>query len=159
VLCRLTYADLSTPSSQGGLKKTAQRWDDTVGIGIYWFADIHKMNASVCAYPAYLKGNAPVLPYYIPFRALTVDKYPNLLVAGKSIAATFYANAALRLHPMEWATGAAAGAAAAFAWANGGMDALKLQEPENMRGLQRLLEGNSVGAPLEWSSPQVTSSA
>jgi hypothetical protein len=36
----------------------------------------------------------------------------NLLVAGKSLAQTFFANGATRLHPEEWTTGAAAGATA-----------------------------------------------
>ena len=109
---RITYADVSSPDKKDS--RTAMHWDDAVGIGVYWFADIHKMDSTVCPYPTYFAGNAPVLPYDIPFRALTVKNIDNVLVSGKTMAQTFYANAAIRLHPQEWASGAAAGAAAAF---------------------------------------------
>lgn len=49
--------------------------------------------------------NHTTKPYYIPFRALTVQNTDNVLVAGKSIAESFHANGATRLHPSEWTTG------------------------------------------------------
>ena len=74
------------------------KFKDTVAIGQYNF-DIHHM---VCAYPAYLETqNHAAAKYYIPFRALTSWDSPNLLLAGKNIAQTFFANAATRLHPEE----------------------------------------------------------
>jgi hypothetical protein len=99
--------------SAGGGNGTAVRWADTVGIAEYWFADIHKMTADTCPLPPYIKPSAPVLPFFIPFRALTVDGYPNVLVAGKSMATSFFVNAATRVHPNEYMSGVAAGVAAA----------------------------------------------
>lgn len=96
----------------GAWKRAAFAWDDRVGIGQYFYADIHKEDASFCPYPAYIKAGAAVLPYFIPFRALTVDGAPNLLVAGKNMATSFFAGAAMRLHPEEWVSGVAAGFAA-----------------------------------------------
>ena len=99
-------------SASGG-KGTAVRRSDTVGVAEYWFADIHKMTNDTCALPPYLKPSAPVLPFYIPFRALTVDGYSNVLVAGKCMATSFFVNAATRVHPNEYTSGVAAGVAAA----------------------------------------------
>jgi hypothetical protein len=45
---------------------------------------------------------------------LTNRDYNNLLVAGKTMAQSFMANSATRLHPIEWSTGTAAGVAAAL---------------------------------------------
>jgi hypothetical protein len=72
-----------------------------------------------CTYPEYITCsitpcNHSVRPYYIPFRALTAHGVDNMLVSGKSMAQSFLANAATRLHPTEWSTGVAAGAAAAM---------------------------------------------
>ena len=105
------------------------------------------MAKTFCDYPDYVVGNVKVLPYFIPFRALTVDNAPNLLVAGKSIASSFYANAALRLHPEEWSSGVAAGVSAALmsvnAWTSTG---------EAMMNVHRIREQlESMGAPLRWT--------
>ena len=102
----------------GNWSRAATAWPDTIGIGQYFYADVHKMDAAACAYPEYIKPGAAVLPYYIPFRALTVDGAPNMLVAGKLMATSFFANAAMRLHPEEWVTGEAAGVAAALMVSN-----------------------------------------
>lgn len=62
------------------------------------------MSSDACYYPSYLK-ESDIKPYYVPFRALTNKKFTNLLVAGKTMAQTFHANAGTRLHPIEWTTG------------------------------------------------------
>ena len=103
-------------------------------------------------------------PYFVPFRALTSDEVPNLLLAGKTMAQTFLANAATRFHPVEWATGAAAGAAATqFVVAAGGAaggggvgtaaavvaSTLELYEsPRRMRRLRDAIRARH--APVEW---------
>lgn len=69
---------------------------------------------AVCPYPAYIIPGDPVLPYYIPFRLLTVDGATNVLVAGKAMATSFFAGAAMRPHPEVWTSGVAAGVAAAL---------------------------------------------
>ena len=106
----MLYDNISA-SGGGG---TAVRWSDTVGLGEYLFADVHKMTADTCALPSYIRPNARVLPFFIPFRALTVDGHPNVLVAGKNMATSFVVNAATRVHPNEYASGVAAGVAAAM---------------------------------------------
>ena len=86
---------------------------DRVAIGLYNI-DIHRIKS--CSYPDYVNhvDDSNVLPFYIPFRALTNKDMTNLVVAGKAIAQSFLTNSATRLHPVEWNTGSAAGAAAAF---------------------------------------------
>jgi len=88
-----------------------------------------------------------VQPYYIPFRALTVQKAPNLMVAGKTMSQSFHANSATRLHPEEWATGVAAGAAAHFMAYEKWGDTLKVYN--QMAHLQNILK--TLGQPLEWT--------
>lgn len=124
------------------------RWVDTVGIGSYGF-DIHHLNT--CDYPSYLNYKpdpGPSSPYYIPFRALTVDTVPNLLVVGKSMSQTFLANAVTRLHPTEVASGTAAGVAAA-AMVSHGFDSLTMYK--NISLLQGYLNSTTIGAPLDWN--------
>lgn len=106
----MLYDNISASGGDG----TSVRWNDTVGLGEYLFADVHKMTADTCHLPPYIKPNAHVLPFYIPFRALTVDGHPNVLVAGKNMATSFFVNAATRVHPNEYASGVAAGVAAAM---------------------------------------------
>ena len=103
--------------------------------------------------PAYMSSAATV-PYYVPFRALTHRDADNLLVAGKTSAATFYANSALLLHPSEWSTGVAAGAAAVLSVVKGqqsGRTHITTAEILSrwIPDLQETLK--SLGAPVEWS--------
>ena len=91
---------------------------------------------------------AEARPYYVPWRALTHYEAPNLLVAGKGMSQSFYANAVTRLHPSEWSTGNAAGAGAAL-MAHLGIDSTALYH--NITLLQSLLASDAVGQPLEWN--------
>ena len=88
------------------------------------------------------------LPYYLPWRALTHAEAPNLLVAGKSMSQSFYANAITRLHPSEWSSGAAAGAGAALMVARGWNSSDVLA---SIGVLQTLVAGDAVRNPIEWS--------
>jgi hypothetical protein len=144
---RLTYEALNG-SMSGPSPTRGEHFNDTVGIGVYFYADIHRM--STCPYPPYLAsvGSAPVLPYYIPFRALTVGGAPNLLVAGKAMSQTFWANAGTRLHPEEWISGVAAGAAAVLMLTTGWDSATLLA---NVTLLQALLASTLVQQPLDWT--------
>lgn len=123
---------------------------DSIALGAYGF-DIHRLSNCTCVLPAYLQwGGAPAeaRPYYIPFRALTHAEAPNLLLAGKCMAQSFYANAVTRLHPSEWSTGSAAGAGAAL-MAHNGWDSLQMYH--NVSVLQALLASEVVGQPLQWN--------
>jgi len=69
-----------------------------------------------------------------------------LLVAGKSLATTFFANAAIRLHPEEWSSGVAAGAAAAV------MFEKQFDSSEayaNINLVQAAIK--QLGSPIEWT--------
>lgn len=103
----LRFADLSGPPSQ----VTATRFPDRIALGAYP-ADVHPLSG--CKLPDYVKGAHDTLPFCIPFRALTHHKLDNLLVAGKTMAQSFLANSATRLHPIEWSSGTAAGVASAY---------------------------------------------
>jgi hypothetical protein len=104
---RLNSRDLRGPASQ----VTGTRFSDRVAIGAYAM-DIHGLSG--CTYPSYIAAAGhETLPFFIPFRALTNRDVDNLLVAGKTMAQSFLANAATRLQPIEWSSGTAAGAAAA----------------------------------------------
>lgn len=79
---------------------------------------------------------------------MTHVQSPNLLLAGKTMSQSFYANAITRLHPSEWSSGAAAGAGAALmvarAWTSADVFA-------NIGVLQELLTSDEVGVPIEWT--------
>jgi len=102
----LKFSDLAASSPTD---ITGEQFPDRVGIGSY-VADFHGL--TTCKLPAYMNKSA-TLPFFIPFRALTNKSFDNLLVAGKTMAQSFHANAATRLHPIEWSSGIAAGVAAA----------------------------------------------
>lgn len=143
---RVFATDLRTPDPSNN--KTATKWKDTIGIGQYFYTDVHKQSNDTCVYPPYMISGKTVLPYYVPFRSLTVDGAPNLLVAGKALAMSFYASAAIRLHPEEWVTGVAAGAAAVLMAQNGWTAA---DAYANVAQLQALLASPTVGSPLKWT--------
>jgi len=141
---RVFKDNLTTPDVHNN--KTAFKWPDSVAIGQYFYADIHKMTNTSCPYPSYIISGDPVKPYYIPFRALTVKESPNLLVAGKSLATTFFANAAIRLHPEEWSSGVAAGAAAAVMFEKQ-FDSTEAYA--NVDLVQAMVK--NLGSPIDWT--------
>lgn len=148
---RLTYSDLnySNPEDNGA---TAMHFDDTIGIGVYHYADIHGLNSGVCAnpYPSYITCcSHPLKPYYIPFRSITSKEVDNILVSGKLIAQSFLANAGTRLHPIEWATGTAAGAAAFLMITEGWNSTVQVYN--NVKYLQSMLESDIIKSPLVWT--------
>jgi hypothetical protein len=125
---------------------------DTVAIGSYAH-DTHGL--SICKMPSYLEAPA-ARPYFIPFRALTNSGAENLLVAGKTMATTFSANSATRLHPDEWSSGVAAGAAAALLAAhhsvgdNSFSTTRELLAGEGLVKLRALLNSSAIEQPLDW---------
>jgi hypothetical protein len=55
-----------------------------------------------------------IKPIYIPLEALIPQGIDNLLIGGKSIAASHIVNGATRVHYGEWVIGGAAGATAGW---------------------------------------------
>jgi hypothetical protein len=93
------------------------------------------------------QAHGSAYPGQIPLRAMIPQKVDNLLVAGKSIATSFIAAAAYRVHSFEWSVGAAAGITAAFALSNQVfpyqlVDDLPNREPM-LDSLRRILERSS----------------
>ena len=123
-------------------QKTGKRFKDRVAIGCY-AADIHPLIN--CEYPRYVNSGHETLPFCLPFRSLTNEKYGNLLVAGKTMAQSFLANSATRLHPIEWSTGTAAGVAAASMSKNGWN---ARQAFEHITDLQTLIKEKT---PIDWT--------
>lgn len=142
-----TAADPPGRSGNG----TGYRFLDTVALGapqpLFGF-DVH--GAKTCRLPSYVSDKLRIpnstVPFYFPFRALTVADAPNMLVAGKSISASFLTGSVTRLHPNEWASGTAAGVAAALM---SSLNLTSVQMAANVSGLQaRLL---SLGVPLSFN--------
>ena len=121
---------------------TGKRFRDRVALGAYP-ADIHPVIN--CEYPRYVYSGHETLPFCIPFRALTNERYGNILVAGKTMAQSFLANAATRLHPIEWSTGTAAGVSAAIMARNGWT---ARQAFEHIVELQALIKAKT---PIDWT--------
>jgi len=124
---------------------TAFQFPDRVALGDYFYADMHKL--TTCELPQYQWRNE-TKPFTIPFRALTSVNFSNFLVAGKTMAQSFHANAATRLHPVEWSSGVAAGVAAGLMaerrWSSRRMY-------ENVAVLQDRLV--AIGQPMDWTPP------
>jgi hypothetical protein len=131
---------------------------------------------ATCKIPAYVLNAPSSKPYYIPFRALTSGGAKNLLVAGKTMAASFSANSATRLHPEEWSTGphtlspavefdviadirhflasgVAAGAAAALLMTSADLNSTRDVLLRGMNQLIALLKSPDIAQPLEWDLP------
>jgi len=139
----LRFADLTGPAEQ----RTGTVFPDRVALGAYP-ADIHPISG--CTMPAYLVEAHDTLPFCIPFRALTHRELGNLLVAGKTMAQSFLANSATRLHPIEWSSGTAAGVAAAHMAKTG---RTSRQAFEAIGEVQKLVRQKT---PIDWTLPAAT---
>jgi hypothetical protein len=71
-----------------------------------------------------------------------------MLVAGKTMAQSFMANSATRLHPTEWSTGTAAGVAAAYMAKSG---KTSRQALESIDEIQKLVAEKT---PIDWTVPE-----
>lgn len=124
----------------------ARKFKDRVALGAYPM-DVHPLSS--CEMPAYVKqAQHDTLPFYIPLRALTNRKVSNLLVAGKTMAQTFLANSATRLHPIEWSSGTAAGVTAAYMARTNKTSRDALNSIEEVRSLV------AEQTPTDWVLPE-----
>ncbi|TWU23654.1 FAD-dependent oxidoreductase [Bythopirellula polymerisocia] len=136
----LKFDDLSGPASQ----VTGTQFPDRIALGAY-AADIHPL--VTCSYPAHTQAAHDTLPFYLPFRALTHYRFGNLLVTGKTMAQSFLANSATRLHPIEWSTGTAAGVAAAY------MAETRQNSRQTLENIEKLQARVKVFTPIDWTIP------
>ena len=96
-------------AGEKGILNGADFGEENAALGAY-VADIHSPNPKHCGLPSYLNSvSITPVPYHLPLRALTNNSVKNLLVAGKTMAQTFFANSSTRVHPSEFSSGVAAG--------------------------------------------------
>lgn len=109
-----------TPATEIPIRTRSRIYPDSVGIAQYAI-DFHPCMAE---FPQERPGNierpgvrdahGQAYPAQIPLRAMIPQKVDNMLVASKSIATSYSAAAAYRVHSFEWSVGAAAGQTADF---------------------------------------------
>jgi hypothetical protein len=136
----LRFADLSGPAAQ----RTGTVFPDRIALGAYP-ADIHPIAG--CDMPDYCQAAHDTLPFCVPFRALTHRELGNLLVVGKTMAQSFLANSATRLHPIEWSTGTAGGVAAAHMARTG------RSSREALAAIGELQQEVKRMTPIDWTLP------
>ena len=120
-------------------------FDDRMCIGCY-DVDIHFMKS--CPYPRYIHEYYPVLPYYIPLRAMTNRDIDNIIPIGKTMAQSFLVNSAVRLHPVEFSIGQAAGVAGAYAVQNNLQNVPDMIQEIHLKRVQSLVKQFT---PLSWT--------
>ena len=120
-------------------------FDDRMCIGAY-DADFHRMAG--CTYPSYMDKQYSILPYYIPLRAMTNRDIDNLMPIGKTMAQSFLVNSAVRLHPVEFSIGQAAGVAAAYAVQNNLSSVAELLKEDHLRRVQSIVKQFT---PMSWT--------
>jgi hypothetical protein len=119
----------------------ADAFPDSIGIGSYRI-DLHPGTTG----RGYL--DIPCYPFEIPLGALLPVRLDNLIAGGKCLGVTHITNGCYRLHPVEWNTGEAAGALAAYALARQVPPRAIRARPALLAGFQELLTG--LGVPLRW---------
>lgn len=85
----------------------AAPFHDSVGVGAYRI-DLHPSTSG----RNYVDLGS--LPFQVPLGALLPRRVENVLAGGKNLGVTHLTNGCLRLHPVEWNVGEAAGALVAF---------------------------------------------
>ena len=119
----------------------AAQFEDSVGVGWYPI-DIHNSG------PDDVGVSCRTRPFQIPMGALIPVRMKNLLAGAKNLGTTHITNGCYRLHPVEWNTGEAAGALAAYALEAGRDPAAVRADAGLRRELQRRLVAD--GMPLAW---------
>jgi hypothetical protein len=90
----------------------------------------------------------PILPYYIPLRAMTNRDIDNLVVIGKTMAQSFLVNSAVRLHPVEFSIGQAAGVVGSYAVQNKLQTVAEMANEEHIKRVQSIVKEFT---PTSWT--------
>lgn len=106
-----------------------KEFEDVIALGC-WGIDIHSPKGEGTVFKPLPYGHY----YQIPYRCLLPKKIENLIVAGRPISATYEAHSSTRIQTTCYATGQAAGVAAALAVKN-----KKNPKKINIKALQRHL--------------------
>ena len=118
---------------------------DRLCIGSY-DADFHRMTN--CSYPSYMTKSNPILPYYIPLRAMTNRDIDNLIPIGKTMAQSFLVNSAVRLHPVEFSIGQAAGVVGVYAIQNKIESVAQILAEQHIKRVQSIVKQFT---PMSWT--------
>lgn len=105
------------------------------------------MNVS-CNYPPHLFEYYPVLPYYIPLCAMTNRDIDNLIPIDKTMVQSFLVNSAIRLHPVEFSIGQAAGIVGSYAIYNNISNVAEMLKEEHLRRIQSIVKQLT---PTSWT--------
>lgn len=137
-----TFA-LDADPNEFHIRGRSRMYPDTVGIAQYAI-DFHPC---MLDYPAEAPGNierpgvrqahGQAYPAQIPLRAMIPQRVDNMLVASKSIATSYSAAAAYRVHSFEWSVGAAAAHTIDFSLRNG---VLPYEIVDNLPSYEPLLD-------------------
>jgi hypothetical protein len=130
--------DVSADHQRGA---RARHFADSVGVGWYPI-DIHRAGDDDVGVSCRTR------PFQIPMGALIPVRLRNLLTGAKNLGVTHITNGCYRLHPVEWNTGEAAGALAAFALQVKRDPSAVWRDPVARIELQRRLA--EQGVPLYW---------
>ncbi len=134
----LTENDLSIAAAGTDAPFTTKA---SVGVGMYRI-DLHPTSGG----QNYL--DIASRPFEIPLGLLLPQGTDNVLAAGKSVGSTHITNGALRLHPVEWGIGEAAGSLAAFCLDRGVTPHQVQNSPRQVEEFQKSL--TKEGVELHW---------
>jgi hypothetical protein len=137
-LMTVVEQDVSADQQPGA---RARHFADSVGVGWYPI-DVHPAGADDVGVSCRTR------PFQIPMGALIPVRLRNLLAGAKNLGVTHITNGCYRLHPVEWSTGEAAGALAAFALQAKRDPAAVWRTPAARVEFQRRLA--AAGVPLYW---------
>lgn len=121
--------------------KTAEPFDDSVGVGAYRI-DLHPSTA----HRNYLDVGS--LPFQIPLGALFGEALENLLAGAKNLSTTHITNGCYRLHPVEWNVGEAAGLLACHCLKEGLTPRKVKERNAELKRFQSLLQ--NAGVEISW---------
>ena len=165
-LAGLTTIDTFMPDADPNefhIRGRSRMYPDSVGIAQYAI-DFHPCMAE---YPAEKPGNierpgvrqahGQAYPAQIPLRAMIPQRVDNMLVASKSIATSYSAAAAYRVHSFEWSVGAAAAHAIDFSLRNA---VLPYELVDNIPSYEPLLDHHRMeiytsGNPVQFPNTSI----
>jgi len=129
-------------AKRSGEKASAERFEDSVGIG-YYRLDLHPSTGG----DNYIDMAA--MPFQIPLGALLPRRMENLFPACKNLGVTHLTNGCYRLHPVEWNIGESAGALAAFCLREREPPRQIRQDRRRLAKFQKVLS-ETLGVRLRW---------
>ena len=135
------HVGVDARKAAGKNPRTAEQFDDSVGIGFYRI-DLHPSTGG----KNYI--DIASLPFQIPLGALVPQRVENLLPACKNLGVTHITNGCYRLHPVEWNIGESAGLLAAFCLAHKTTPAALHSDADMRRHFQDTLIAQ--GIELTW---------